>query len=878
VRFTSVTLATIAAVASLGAARSFAAPAPASDHIALPSEVVPEHYDISITPDAEHLAFRGNVRIDVQVQKATRSIVLNAADLEFERVALSGRAQAPKVTLDPQQQTATFAFSDPVAPGHYTLSIDYHGRISQQASGLFALDYDGPGGRKERALFTQFENSDARRFIPSWDEPGRKATFTLSATVPAGQMAVSNMPVHSSEDTGKGGKHVVFEASPRMSSYLLFFALGDFERVARQVGKVDVGVIVKRGDTAKAAYALEAAAQLLPYYDDYFGTPFPLPKLDLIAGPGASQFFGAMENWGAIFYFDRDLLIDPRISTEQDRQSVYIVIAHEMAHQWFGDLVTMAWWDNLWLNEGFASWMENKATDHFHPQWRVWLSSLDEREGATQVDAAQGTHAIVTPIRDVLAAANAFDSITYVKGAAVIRMLESYVGADTFRDGVRRYMKAHAYGNTVSDDLWREVDAGSARKITAMAHDFTLQAGVPLISLQAQRCDNTRETLELSQTRFAVDDSGKLGAQQWRVPVALQSMESATAKATALVSGAAPTAATVPACGPVLINAGQSAYFRARYATDAFAAIAGRYAKLAPEDQLGLLNDTVALAYTGATPLENFPKLAASLPAEGEPLVWNALAGQFFQIDALLQGNTAQKAFRAYARDVLRAPLAKLGWDARPGESDNVAILRATLLHAMGRFEDPAVLAEAQRRFAQFRKSPDSLTASVRKSTLRIVATSADSGTWDAIHSLAQSATTLLEKEDYYGLLGATQDLKLAQRALDLSLSQEPPITLRPRLIASVSYNYPDLAASFAMTHWKAIAPMLESGSSQQFVPRLASGSIDLKLIEHLNSFAQANIPETGRGALNKAVSRIRYDSGVATRLANYHWGPGAAR
>src|SRR5579875_2312602 len=404
-----------------------AAALPSSERIVLPEEVAPVSYDISVAPDPKALTFTGSVRIVVDVRRPTRSIELNAADIDFRRVRLDGGEAAPAVSLDAEHPTATFTFPAPVGAGRHTLSIDYSGKIYRQASGLFALDYDTPKG-KARALFTQFENSDARRFVPSFDEPGLKATFKLTATVPAELMAVSNMPIASATPLAGGLKRVSFGVTPKMSSYLLFFGLGDFERVSRMVDGVDVGVIVKRGDTAQAGYALDAEAQILPYYNSYFGKPFPLPKLDLIAGPGSSQFFGAMGNWGAIFSFEGDLLVDPRISTEADKQNVYIVTAHEMAHQWFGDLVTMAWWDDLWLNEGFASWMENKVTDHFHPKWKVWLQELQAKQGAMQVDARDGTHPIITPIDDVQQASNAFDDITYQKGAAVIRTLESYLG------------------------------------------------------------------------------------------------------------------------------------------------------------------------------------------------------------------------------------------------------------------------------------------------------------------------------------------------------------------------------------------------------------------------------------------------------------------
>ena len=378
---------------------SFAAhAATAGKRVVLPDAVSPEHYRIDFTPDAQALTFKGTAEIDVVVHRATDRIVVNAADLVIDSALLSGESKAPAVSYDKKVETATFTFDHPLTPGAHTLKLSYHGTIYQSASGLFALDYQADKG-KLRALFTQFENSDARRFMPCWDEPGVKSTFELSATLPADLMPISNMPVASTDKLAGGLQRVQFARSPKMSTYLLFFGVGDFERVHRRVEGVDVGIVVKRGDTANAAFALEATAALLPYYNDYFGTPYPLPKLDLVAGPGSSQFFGAMENWGAIFYFENYLLIDSRLSTQSDRQDVYNVIAHEVAHQWFGDLVTMAWWDDLWLNEGFASWMANKATDHFHPEWKVWLQSLPERHSVMQRDARDGTHSIITAHR-----------------------------------------------------------------------------------------------------------------------------------------------------------------------------------------------------------------------------------------------------------------------------------------------------------------------------------------------------------------------------------------------------------------------------------------------------------------------------------------------
>ena len=678
------------------------------------------------------------------------------------------------------------------------LSIDYRGKIYLQASGLFALEYAGRGRQHKRALFTQFENSDARRFVPCWDEPDRKATFTLTTTLPAGEMAVSNMPIEMTERLGAGQQRVRFGETPRMSSYLLFYAAGDFERVHRLVGNVDVGVIVKRGDAERGRFALDTAAQLLPYYNDYFGTRFPLPKLDLIAAPGYSQFFSAMENWGAMFFFERAILTDVHLSTQSDRQNVAVTIAHEMAHQWFGDLVTMAWWDDLWLNEGFASWMEVKATDHFYPQWRLWLQTQSSVDQAMRIDAGKGTHPIITPIKDVQQANAVFDDITYLKGAAVIRMLEAYVGEDAFRAGVRRYMKDHAYANTVTDDLWEEIDIGSPKKITDIAHDFTLHAGVPLISAQDERCNGGRLTVALSQTRFSIDDSAKTGAQIWRVPVAVQVLGSAPAT-NLIVSGPAPAQATLVGCGPVVLNAGQSAYFRSHYGAAAFASLAHHYAELPAEDQLGLLNDALALDYVGQTQLSQFLDLANQLPLNADPLVWTALPEPLVGLDKLFADGVSHDAFRVYARALLQNSLTRVGWDPQADEADNFAILRAAVLGAMGRFGDPAVLAQARARFTRFLTTPAALTAAERTIVLGVVAQNADGATWDRIHTLARVATIELEKQGYYGLLGTAQDPELARRALELSLTEEAPITLRPFIISSVANNYPDVAVNFAI-------------------------------------------------------------------------------
>lgn len=844
-------LAAVAAIFLATAAPALAA-APArpaaAKRIVLPTDVRPDRYEIIVTPDAANLAFTGSARIEVTVVRATDRIVLNAADLTFAKVSLSGQSVTPKVVLDDEQQTAAFLFPKPLAPGQYTLAIDYAGKIYQQASGLFALDYENADGSKHRALFTQFENSDARRFAPMWDEPGVKSVFSLTINAPAGQMAVSNMPA-ANQAPGSGGRTAVkFADSPKMSSYLLFMALGDFERVHKQVGKTDVGVIVRKGDAAKGEFALDAAGKLLGYYEAWFDTPYPLPKLDLVAGPGNSQFFAAMENWGAIFYFDYALLIDPKLSTETDRQNVFITVAHEVAHQWFGNLVTMAWWDDLWLNESFASWMENKATDHFHPEWNVWLLTQSGQQSAMRLDSRAGTHPVIAEIPDVFAAANAFDAITYQKGQAVVRMLEAYVGEDAFQAGVRTYIKQHAYKNAASDDLWNALDRTAPHKnVAEVAHDFLLQPGVPLI-----RATDASGGIALTQSRFGVDDTQRT-PQTWRTPVNVQGPNGHLLE---VVSARAPK--TVPLVAPIILNAGQTGYFRSGYTPALWARLAPTFPGLTPANQLGLLYDSRALGEAGLAPMSDFLDLAKNTPADADPVVLDTLASQLGAIDWLYEGRAGQEAYRAFARARLSPIAARLGWDAKASEADNDAVTRRGVLTTLGELDDPATLAEARRRFAAWLKDPASLSGSGRSTVLSIVAANADADTWAAIHAKAKASKDPTDRTRLYGYLGSSADPVLADKTLALALSGEPTPTEVPGIVAAVAQAFPDKAYDFALANRAKLEVFLEPTSRVSYFAGLAQASRDPAMLSKL-AMLKASVPASTRSEVEKAESAIRY-------------------
>lgn len=848
--------------AALLAAAVFSSPAHAETG-RLPTGVVPLAYDITVAPDAGKLSFTGEEIITIDVRVPTHTLTVNAADLSIGSAQLDGSAPGV-IKLDPASQTASFAFAQPVTKGRHTLRLAYAGKINQSAAGLFAIDYKGVDGKDARMLVTQFEAPDARRFAPMWDEPALKATFKLSALAPKGQTAFSNMPVASKEDTADGTLWH-FAQTPKMSSYLLFLGMGDVDRKIVMSGKTEIGIITRKGVADQGDYALASAQRLLAYYNDYFGTPYPLPKLDMIAAPGSSQFFGAMENWGAILYFERTILLDPKLQTEGQKQDVFNTVAHEMAHQWFGDLVTMAWWDDLWLNEGYASWMASKAADDINPEWKALTQSLaNARQGAFSLDSRMTTHPIIQKVTTVDQIAQAFDNITYRKGEAVIRMLEASVGPDAFRDGVRRYMAKHAYGNTVTDQLWAEIAAASGMAVVPMMHSFTLQGGVPLINVGLPKCVAGKTILPLSQGRFALD-AGSRAPQTWVVPVRLSQGNTSTR---VTVSGAKPMMASIAGCGPVVVNAGQSAYFRTQYTPTHLAALIKAYPALSLDDQVGLAADSYSLAAGGYQSFDRLFALMEATPVDASPLLWAFFTDRLGGIDSVMKGSPQQAAYRARAAAILRPLFARTGWEEKPGEASAVALLRATLIPTLGHLGDPGIAADAA-RYAEASFAADSpVSGAVREAALDIWAYQASETQWNALHERARTEAGPVARLQYYRLLGSVRDPRLAEKALALALSDEAPVPMRATIIRSVAGEHPELAFDWAVAHAGQVNALLEQSSKASFIPGLASESSDRALARRVQAYALASLPVAARGEANSTISRINYLADLRGRLA----------
>jgi aminopeptidase N len=716
------------------------------------------------------------------------------------------------------------------------------------------------------AMASQFEPGDARRAAPMWDEPALKAVWRTSIVAPEGMLAIGNGPVTVEKlDSGKV-KHV-FAPTPAMSSYLLFFGLGEFDRIADTAEGVELGIVTRKGAVESGRYALNESKTMMAYYNDYFGVDYPMPKLDQIAVPGAGGF-GAMENWGAILYFEPVLLLDPATATPNDRANVFGTVAHEIAHQWFGNIVTMNWWDDLWLNEGYASWMATKIEDDLHPDWKPWLKSAFSREGAMQQDGVISTHPIVTPVKNAQEATLSFDAITYLKGEAVIRMIEAFVGEEDFRDGVRAYMKKHAYGNAKTEDLWAALEAASEAPVVGIARDFTTQGGVPMIVVDGVACKDGKSVVTLSQSRFGADEASRNEARTWRVPTTAI-VAGSTDVVRATISGAAKQTMTLNGCGAVKLNAGESGYYRTLYADSAFAPLLSVYEQMDAGDQIGLLNDSYALAATGYSKFPRFLELAQRTPANADPLIIDSIAGKFAALSNYYDGLPGKAKFDAFARGWVSQAFASVGWDARDGESENYKSMRTALIGTLYELGDPKILAEARKRYAAWERDPKSLSPDLLKTVVAIVASSADQKTFDKMLARARTSKSPVEQRIFYQALANVKDKAVAAKAIEAFLAPETNPQLAPRLFRGLSGRHPKMIWDYYRANNERIDAMIDPLEVLEFGPSIASQSSDPATIGELEAFAKEKLPEGSAQGVARATDRIKVRAATKARLGD---------
>jgi aminopeptidase N len=784
----------------------------------LPKDVIPRSYTIAVQPDPDALVLAGQESVVLEFRKATDTIVFNSLNEQLRDVRLDGRAASDVVT-DDEQQITTVHLSGPARMGSHRLTFSYTGKVETQPHGLFLQAYLNADGSKGRLLSTKMESTDARRMFPCWDEPAFRSTFELTVTVPAAWTTVSNMPIAKRIARGAMAS-TTFQPSPRMPSYLIEFSAGDLAAITARGGNTALSVWAVRGREQNGALALANAKQILADYNDYFGYPYPLPKLDSIAVPGGFQ--GAMENWGAITFNDQLLLVTPA-STMADRQTVFSVQAHEMAHQWNGDLVTMGWWDDLWLNESFASLRAANETDMRFPDWK-WAEHQDvAKERAMEADAQVSTHPIQQHVADELQAANAFDAITYEKGQAVLRMFEAYLGPDVFRAGVRAYIKARAFSNATTADLWLALGKASHVNMDQVAAAWIEQPGFPLISVAASCDSEGRRDISLSQSRFLMRGTVADGSH-WSVPLRIRNGIGANPVAVLLTRDGQ----SMPSgrCDePLSVNADAIGFYRVSYDTATLAQNLKHFADLPDGDKIALLDDQWALVQSGKQSLSAYLALAASMGSDLDSRAWEQIAATLGRIEYDVRGAAGHDAFVTHAKSIVQPAAQRLGWEPRADESPGVQQLRRALIEDLGAWGDTDVIDQARARFTAFLGDHTAIRPDDQAMILGIVAQHADPAVFGQLHAIAKAAGDETEQQRYYSALMEVRDPQLARQSAQIAMSGEIPpqgAHWRLRLLVVLAQEHPQLAWNTFIDNSEALlssnpkyAPLITS----QYVP-----------------------------------------------------------
>ena len=793
----------------------------------LSKDVVPSHVRIELDLDPALDTFRGRVEIQLRVQRPVPAIEIHAHELEADSAHLrgTGGVRALGVSGRPESQTWWLAPADgaTIAPGAYRLAIAYRGIVHRNGEGLYRAESTHQG-EPQRTLATQLQAIYARTLFPGFDEPAFRAVFELTVRAPAAHEVLSNMPRRGAPlRRGEALEHR-FLPTPPMPTYLVAVAVGRFDVLEARAAGVPLRVLTAPGKRELGRYALDVSRQVVPYYTRYFRQPYILPRLDQLAVP--STRWGAMEDWGLISYAEDDLLYDPARSSPQTQRDVFSIVAHEIAHQWFGNLVTAASWNEIWLNEAFATWMAEKAADRFNPGWQIPLNRRKPVDRAMLRDGGSATRAIRSGPVTEARVSDVFDDITYEKGGAVLSMLEQWVGPAAFQRGLAAYIAQRKLSNATAGDLWFHIGRASGRGVAAVAASWTDQQGFPLVRVRSA-CEAGETVLDLTQQRFGFDAGASPSTQRWQIPLRVARRTGVTT----LLQTQPEQRFRLPGCStePLVLNAGGAGFYRVAYDAGQREALQRGYARLAPTDQVTLLSDTFALAQGGELPMAAYFDLLAALPrvqGAGRDMLAAQAGDSLVLLDDALARTPAQPALRAAARALLAPEFARLGWWPRAEDGAESLALRANLIERLVRFDDIGVIEQALRAFDRDAGGQQALPASIRAAVVRAVGMHADKSHFDALLARLKSASGEEERWLYAGALAGGRDEARAGEFLQVALADTLPPNIATSIPGMVARRSPlgALAYRFALDHWPALAERAGRDGRKWLLPTAAEG------------------------------------------------------
>ncbi|MGC1461824.1 MAG: M1 family metallopeptidase [Terracidiphilus sp.] len=846
----SIFMRAVAGIAAVSAVLVLAATCPACAQ-RLPDTVVPEHYSLTLTPDLKSATFAGIESIDVAVKEPVSSITLNSAEIAFHSVTVSAgsRQQTAIVALDKQREQATFTFPAPVPAGKATLSIAYTGILNNELRGF----YLSKTASRNYAV-TQFEPTDARRAFPSFDEPALKASYDVSLVIDAGDTAISNSPIVTDTPGPGDGKHTIkFLTTPEMSSYLVAFLVGDFQCTGGEQDGVEIRVCSTPDKVGMTPYAVDVAKYVLHYYNNYFGIPYPLKKLDLIALPDFEA--GAMENFGAITYRETELLIDPKTASVRTKEDVVSVIAHEMAHQWFGDLVTMQWWDNLWLNEGFATWMANKPLAAMHPEWNVDQDVAIDEDNTLDLDAQPTTRAIRAKAETPDEINEMFDGIAYGKAGDVLLMVENYIGPELFRKGVHAYLSAHLYSNATAEDFWKAQTAVSREPVDRIMDSLVAQPGEPILTFGRPAGGR----VSVAQKRFFLSPSIQPDPKQrWTLPVCFKT--GVEGKQDCQLLTPATSSLNVPAASFFFANAAGKGYYRSAYPPSVYAALAaGIETSLSPVERINLIGDEWAQVRSNKATVGDYLNLAAELRSDSNAkVVLSAISGVDTIVMRVAATPEEKAALAAWIRRTFGPAYAKLAPPA-PSDTANTRELRSQLFGVLGYFgKDPAVLAEAARIAENYVADPASVDPTLGQTALGIAARNGDASLFGKLQQVYETSNNPEFQEGALTLLAEFENPELVKRSLDYDLSgkvrnQDVAIELSIGLQIDATR---ELTWNFIKANWDKVQAQLTTELGGDLVSSTAS-FCSAEARDDVHSFFSTHKVAAAERALKYATERI---------------------
>jgi len=792
----------------------------------LPTHIRPDRYQLRFTPDLTAFTFVGEETVDIQVLEPTTDVVANAAELQIHSVAVvtyNGQTIPGRVTLDEINERAILTFPEMLSAGPYQLQLTFSGMLNDKLHGFYRSTYKDANGQDKMLASTQFESTDARRAFPCWDEPAHKAVFQTTLVIPEHLTALSNTAiVHETPLPGTGTKEVVFADTIKMSTYLVAFIVGEFAATDPvYIGQTPLRVWAVPGKRHLAQFAREVGAASLRFFTEYYHYPYPGDKLDLVAIPDFAA--GAMENLGAITFRETALLVDEKSAARSDLERVANVVSHENAHMWFGDLVTMRWWNGLWLNEAFATFMATLAVDHYKPDWQRWTSFAVSRASAMVVDGLHSTRPIEFPVQRPEEAAGMFDVLTYQKGAAVLRMLEQYLGAETFRAGIALYLKRHEFANTETTDLWDAIEEASHQPARALMDSWVFQPGYPLLSVRTEGND-----VIISQHVFRYLPDGSDLERLWQVPIFLRaSTTQGEHSQTTLLTGKEVRLQLPSQPDWVVVNAGGHGFYRVQYSPELHECLtANLHDTLSAVERFNLVNDTWAAAQAGLTPMTTYLDLLSLFRDETDPNVWNVILASGQYLYHLLDAQQ-RPALQTFLRNLLTPIVQKLGWSPQDGEQELISQLRGELLSALGTLGgDTFIQAEARARYVQHTQHPETVDRNVVPALVSILASSGGAAEYEEFTTNFKTAKTPQEETRYLFALAAFQPADLFERTLRLTINSEVRTQNAPYLMRLLLLNTEqrERAWAFLTANWDEMGRQYPDNS----IVRMCEGILSL--------------------------------------------------